>query len=108
MLEGWGMKSDIGRRLSYQRPPRRRVNCRTVGKCDGVRQLALRRKVCGNVFIKRSETLKLKTRPRKMLRPGLLPALRRIGSASAGGSNPSRGSWRIVSFPAEEYNRANL
>lgn len=46
--------------------------------------------------------------PCKMLRPGLLPALRRIGSASAGGSNPSRGSWRIVSFPAEEYNRANL
>ena len=44
--------------------------------------------------------------PYKMLRPGLLPASRRIGSASAGGSNPSRGLWRIVSFPAEEYNRA--
>ena len=28
----------------------------------------------------------------EMLRPGLLPALRRIGSASAGGFNPSRGS----------------
>ena len=35
----------------------------------------------------------------EMLRPGLLPALRRIGSASAGGCNPSRGSAHIVSFP---------
>lgn len=34
----------------------------------------------------------------KMLRPGLLPALRRIGSASAGGCNPSRGSLSSISF----------
>ena len=61
MLEGWGMKFDIGRRLSYQRPPRRRMNRCAIGKCDGVRQLALRRKICRNVFVERSETLKLKT-----------------------------------------------
>lgn len=99
-----GMRS----RYVFDRPSRRRVNCRTIGKCNGVLQLALRRKVCRNVFAKRSETLKLETRPRKMLRPGLLPASRRIGSASAGGSNPSWVSSKIISFFAEEYYRANL
>ena len=43
--------------------------------------------------------------PLEMLRPGLLPALRRIGSASAGGCNPSRGSAHSISFSDQEGNR---
>lgn len=109
MGNGIGNKGFSGTRSrrAFVSPSRRCGNCRTIGKRDGARQLAFRRKVCRNIFIKGSESLKFKARPHKMLRPGLLPASRRIGSASADGSNPSRGSLEIVSFPAVEYNRAN-
>ena len=72
-------------------PPCRRVNGRAVRKRDAVRKLALR-------GLGHSGSL-------EMLRPGLLPTLRRIGSASAGGCNPSRGSARSISFSDQEGNR---
>lgn len=60
MLDGQIMKFEVVRRLSAQRPTRRRVDCCAIGKCDGVRQLALRRKVGRNVFVKGGEALKFK------------------------------------------------
>lgn len=107
MLDEGVVKSEVGSPLSCQRPPSRRVDRCAIGKREGLWQLALRRKVGRNVIIKGGETLKFRARPLKMLRPGSLPASRRIGSASAGESNPSWGSLRIISFFAEEYYRAN-
>ena len=98
-----GMRS----RHTFGRTSFGRVDRCAIGKREGLWQLALRRKVGRNVIIKGGETLKFRARPLKMLRPGSLPASRRIGSASAGGSNPSWGSLRIISFFAEEYYRAN-
>ena len=74
------------------------MNCRAVRKRDVVGKLTLRRKVCRNVLGVRLE----------MLRPGLLPALRRIGSASAGGCNPSRGSVSSISFSGRGGNRGKI
>jgi hypothetical protein len=76
------------------RPSCRRVNGCTVRKCDVVGKLALRQKVCRSGH---GDSL-------EMLRPGLLPALRRIGSASTGGCNPSRGSVSSISFSGREGN----
>ena len=56
------------------------MNGRAVRKRDAVRKLALR-------GLGHSGSL-------EMLRPGLLPTLRRIGSASAGGCNPFAGFGR--------------
>ncbi len=41
----------------------------------------------------------------EMLRPGLLPALRRIGSASAGGCNPLVGFRMNLSYFGQGGNR---
>ena len=71
------------------------MNCRAVRKRDVVGKLTLRRKVFRNVL---GDFL-------KMLRLGLLPALRCIGSASAGGCNPSWGSMNRVLFLGSEGNR---
>ena len=99
-----GMRS----RHAFGRTSFGRVDRCAIGKREGLWHLALRRKVGRNVIIKRGEALKFRARPCKMLRPGLLSASRRIGSASAGGSNPSWDPSKIISFFAEEYYRANL